>query len=394
MQIKLLTVAGHWSGAEVHTLALAQTLRTRGHDVQIVELGHQRYASREDTGNANIVFLPLDEANSTDVPLQAISTRRWKSLLKNISGDVGILVKGDFNTGTAQLDRAARSTFGVYLTIEHLVFPTSVAEPPRLFGLPRPRLWLYRQRYRHWTRSLGPKLVIGVSEAMRATLISHYGFPARKVRFVQNGVDVERNIRDATARAATRAAWSISPDALVFGSVGRLSPMKNLRMALEAFARLLASDFERALKLVFVGDGPSRAELEAHARKLGVAHDVVFPGFSDRPFDAFCGLDVFVLPSHNEGLSLSMLEAMACECPPVATAVGGAAEVLNDARLGWLVRPGDTEHFFDAMRQAATMNSAALKGMGAAARKRVTTHFNGETQFTRLAEMIEMSAGS
>jgi glycosyltransferase involved in cell wall biosynthesis len=390
MRIRLLTVAGSWSGAEVHTLGLVQTLSQRGHDVALLELGRNRYATHGGSP-VPIIHVPLDDSSCPNSSFDQISTRHWRRMLAEHGADVGILVKGEFNVGTFELDRAARAIFDRFITIEHLVFPAKVP-PAKWLGLPRPQLWLYRQRYRRWIRSKAPSLVIAVSDAVRSTLIDDYGFAAGKIVAVQNGVDVQKFKRTTAARAATRATWGVGAETLVFGSVGRLSPMKNHRMAIEAFARIRAEGPDANCKLVLVGDGPSRKELEdlAHVRK--VASDLLFPGFSDEPQAALSAVDVFVLPSHNEGLSLSMLEAMACECAPIVTAVGGAPEVLNSPDIGWLVRPGDADEFHAAMVAAIAEGSKGIRRVGMNARAHVSQHFNATTQFAKLAEIIEAAA--
>lgn len=388
MRIRILAIPGPWSGAEVHTLLLADALLRRGHDVAILELGQNRYAEHGGSP-VPVVHLPLKGPGTPQLTIDQIGARQWRRMLAGTSADVGILVKGDFNIGTASLEATARAVFGRFITIEHLVFPVAKAARQKWLGVTRPRLWLFRQRLRHWRRARAPSLVIAVSDAVRRTLIGDYGFPSGKVFTVQNGVDLQKFQRTEAARIATRARWGVGAEALIFGSVGRLSPMKNHRMAIEAFARIRSARSNVDCKLVLVGDGPARKELAEFALARGVAEDVLFPGFSSEPQAALSAIDVFVLPSHNEGLSLSMLEAMACECVPIATAVGGAPEVLSQRGIGWLVEPGNIEEFHAAMMAGIESGIEQLRRTGVQARAHVNQHFNAATQFSRLVSLVE-----
>lgn len=392
MRIHLLTAAGPWSGVEVHTVGLADTLLARGHDVAIVELGRRGYWSEQHRrGNIEVIYLPLDERDSPNVPLDEVGCLRWWRLLKGLGGDVGVLVKGHFGVGGWRLDLVARLCFRMYATIEHMNTPL----PQRSQGFhwegtfPSLGLWWYRAALNGWVRSLAPSLVIGVSDAVTSTLATDYHFPARKTVTAHNGVDPSRFQPNMATRRAVRDSLGISYDAFVFGAVGRLSAMKNHKAVVELLPRLLVRVPGRDIRLVLVGDGPLRAELERTARAHGVQERVVFTGFSERPMDMYAAFDIFVMPSLNEGLALTLLEAMACQCVPVATSVGGLPEVLTRPELGWLIRPGDQDAFFNAMAAAATMTGDALDRMGRHARQHVMTHFNAAVQFKKIAELLE-----
>jgi glycosyltransferase involved in cell wall biosynthesis len=228
-----------------------------------------------------------------------------------------------------------------------------------------------------------------VSEAVRSELATGYGFAARKLLTVQNGIDVAAFCRDRDARARIRAGWGIAPDALVLGAVGRLAEMKGYGAAIAAFARVMQELPGADLHLVLAGEGPQRQALENAARAAGIGNRVRFPGFTSAPQEVLSALDVFVMPSLTEGLPLALLEAMACQCVPVATAVGGIPEVLTDPSFGWLVPPGDEHGFAGAMKDAAQTRVAELSAMGQRARARVSERFSAHTQFARVADAIE-----
>jgi D-inositol-3-phosphate glycosyltransferase len=131
--------------------------------------------------------------------------------------------------------------------------------------------------------------------------------------------------------------------------VGNLVEVKDVVSLVEAFARLRAED--ACDRLVIIGGGPLRGDIEARAAGLGVRDRVVFHG--QLPHEELplwmSAADVFVLPSRDEGLGLVLLEAMACGTPCVATAVGGVPEVVDDS-VGVLVAPGDPDALAEGMR--------------------------------------------
>jgi len=130
----------------------------------------------------------------------------------------------------------------------------------------------------------------------------------------------------------------------VVGAVGRLSPEKGIDVLLRAMA--LVPD----ARLVVVGEGPQRPELEALARRLGIAGRVTFAGWADPPWAATWSFDVLAVPSFTEGFGLVVVEAMLAGIPVVATAVGAIPEVVHDQVTGMLVAPGDPSALGAALR--------------------------------------------
>lgn len=136
----------------------------------------------------------------------------------------------------------------------------------------------------------------------------------------------------AAARGALRGPLGLGDDALLIGAVGRLVPIKDLGLLVQAFAEL-APAHPRA-HLVLVGDGVSRGELEAHAARLGIAARVHFLGWRDDLPPVYADLDVVALTSKNEGTPLAIVEAFASGRPVVATAVGGVPDMFTSPANG------------------------------------------------------------
>jgi glycosyltransferase involved in cell wall biosynthesis len=154
-------------------------------------------------------------------------------------------------------------------------------------------------------------------------------------------------IATTAARAQARQALGLPADALVVGSVGNFTAKKDHRTLLEATAR--AASQHGGLRLVLVGSGPLERELRDTTRSLGLTARVAFAGSRDDVAELLPAFDVFALSSRNEGLPISLLEAMAAGVPCVATSVGGVPEVVTDREEGLLVPPEDAVGLAEAL---------------------------------------------
>jgi glycosyltransferase involved in cell wall biosynthesis len=140
--------------------------------------------------------------------------------------------------------------------------------------------------------------------------------------------------------------------------VGRFSRQKNFPLLIRAFAQLRRS---RPARLVILGDGEARPEVEALVRSLGLSGDVDLPGFDLNPFRYMRRASVYVLSSDWEGLPTALIEAMACGAPIVSTdCVGGPREILLDGRFGRIVSRGDAAALAAAL--AATLDEPGDRG--------------------------------
>lgn len=164
--------------------------------------------------------------------------------------------------------------------------------------------------------------VIGVSRPAAKVIAKVSG--RADVKVITNGVDLERfTPRDM---AKSRAGWKLPQDVPIIGAVGRHEEVKGFDILLEAMAAVPSDAV-----LVMAGAGSKTSELEAQARKLGIANRVKFLGFQTNVATLFPAFDVFCLPSRAEGLPLTLLEAQACGVRSVATDVGAVSEALCPA---------------------------------------------------------------
>jgi len=377
----------HWGGTEVHTLRFARTLAERGHAVTIVCLTPETYEAYRPRVDERVTLASIPRPRAGP-----LSFARWLRALPR--WDVCILAKGVFDVGDADLDLAARTRCRTYLTVEHLPgAPNEAKESRRHFGVvPGLGLWWYRERLRRFSRSLGPQKIVCVSDAVGRRLVGDYGFPARKVLTVRNGIDVERFRPDAAMAAEWRRRWGIPPDALIVGAVGRLALMKGYDIALAAFQTLLRRAPGRDVRFVLVGQGSHEHRLREIAQAIVPGGRITFSPFHDRPWEPLGALDVFVMPSRNEGLPLALLEAMACECCSVTSDVGGIPEVLSRPELGWVVPAEDVDAFTAALIEAADRTPEQRAAMGMLARQHVVRNFNAAVQFNALVDVVESLA--
>jgi glycosyltransferase involved in cell wall biosynthesis len=208
--------------------------------------------------------------------------------------------------------------------------------------------------------------VVGVSHGVVDFLAAHEYLPRRKMIVIPNGVEPAL-LDDPPARAAARSRLDLPPFYPLLGCVGRLEPQKGHTYLLQAMPSILAA--RPTAGLVIAGDGPLRDDLEAEARRLGIAERVLFAGFHHDVPALLAALDLFVLPSLWEGLSKALLEAMAVACPIVASRAVGVTEVLRDGEEGILVPMRDVAALAGAVVRA--VDDPGLAGrLGRAARRR------------------------
>lgn len=215
------------------------------------------------------------------------------------------------------------------------------------------------------------------------------GVEPSRVRQLYNGVDVETfrpSCRDSHAGTGCRVGTGTEPSTVTLGTVGRLDPIKNHAVLLRAFAGL--DPHGRDLRLVIVGDGPLRATLEALARSLEIHQRVTFTGNRDDIPDLLRAVDLFVLPSINEGISNTILEAMASGLPVVASNVGGNPELVVDGVTGRLYDPTNADALATALLSYVT-EAGMRRVHGEAGRARVLQIFSLEAMVQRYQALYD-----
>jgi len=244
---------------------------------------------------------------------------------------------------------------------------------------------------------------VPMSRDIAEWLVRAVGVEPGRIRQLYSGVDTERFSPPPATRSgvdpreAGRGALNpgfFPPGALVVGTVGRLDPVKNQASLLQALATIRRNrpDLVRPLRLVIAGDGPLRRSLELAAADLGIADAVWFAGArSDAP-DILRAFDVFVLPSLNEGISNTILEAMASGLPVVAGRTGGNPELVQDGDTGALYdvgAAGELERTILAYLTNPTLRTAH----GEAGRARVVQNFGLTAMVQRYLDLYDELLG-
>ncbi len=191
---------------------------------------------------------------------------------------------------------------------------------------------------------------VTVSRELREWLRHEIGVPERRIETIYNGVDTARFSPVGEGRSTLPPGFA-PPGSIVIGTLGRFEAVKNQNALAVAFAKVLERrpEMRARLRLVMIGDGTERESIEASLSGHNLMDLVWLPGFRDDTPVLYRAFDIFVLPSLREGISNTLLEAMASGRPVIATRVGGNPEIVTDGRAGRLVAPGDTDSLAEAM---------------------------------------------
>ena len=256
---------------------------------------------------------------------------------------------------------------------------------PLIYGAPAARLASARaihtkhgknpgSRAHRYLRRAAAQLVhafVAVSDTTEAQARAQSDAPLDRLTTIPNGIRLDRYAPDAAARAQIRAELGLG-DAFVVGTVGRMDTYKNQALLVRAMAPLLSD----AVRLVLVGDGDHRAQVEEVIHELPDPSRVVVAGRRGDVPRVIQAFDVFALPSRSEGLPLVVPEGMAAALPIVATSVGGLPSVVDHMHTGFLV---DVDE--DQLRAALSMlvnDPARAREMGARARQVALARYSHE----------------
>lgn len=365
LRIEMVAPSLAAGGMEVVILDLVEALSARGHHVGVtclVEEGALAGRFRDRGVRVEVVETPGTRT--------IVWPGRLKDWLKHEQVDVVHTHSGAWHKGA----RAARMAGvpGVIHTVHGLV---PHMEP--WFGVALRRL------AGEWTDH-----VVVVSSPLTEFLTDVCGLSRSRVSHIANGIDVARFTPDPKEPPPI---WPDLGSGIAIGSVARLALEKNQALLLEAFARI-ADEVPKA-HLVVMGEGPERQALEARADRLGIRHRVHLPGFSSATDLIYPQFDIFTLTSNAEGTSISLLEAMACGRPIIATAVGGNPEILGHGEAGVLVPSRDPAALAAGLRRL--LGDAKLREtIAARGRERVLASYSREAMATKYEELYYAARGS
>ena len=231
---------------------------------------------------------------------------------------------------------------------------------------------------------------VALSAHIEEYLVARVGIARERIARICNGVDCERFAPAVEARTGFPHVPFRDPRLVLVGTVGRLEAVKDQLMLAQAFVDALraeprARDF---LRLAIVGDGTLRPAIEALLAQHGAADLAWLPGARADVPAWLPALDIFALPSRAEGISNTILEAMACGVPVVATRVGGNPELVADGETGMLVPPADSAPTCAALLALAN-DTPRRRRMSRAARARAVREFALPEMTRRYADVYE-----
>jgi len=241
-------------------------------------------------------------------------------------------------------------------------------------------------RRHQWMRRVYSPFVqryVALSQDLGGYLTDRVGIAPQRIAQIYNGVDTIRFAPAPRGADGLRVRPPIAgcpftdPGLWLVGTVGRMQTVKDQTLLARAFVRalVLAPALRARLRLALVGEGPLRAQAQGILAEGGAADLAWLPGERADVPAVMRGLDLFVLPSQAEGISNTILEAMACACPVLATRVGGNAELVQAGTTGELVPAGDVEAMAQALVALASDPARAAR-LGQAGRARVEQSFS------------------
>lgn len=368
MRLAFVTGSLVHGGAERHTITLVNRLAERGHEC------HAAYVKDDPSQLARL---------SGAASVRCLDARRFL--------DIGSI--GEFSRQLAQLRPSVVVAANAYalmnasLALRRSGVPAPLVVTFHTTLLPDAKEWLKMLAYRpfFWRA----ERLVFVCEAQARHWLARSVF-ARSHQVIYNGVDVEHwQPRSPEESATLRRVLGIAPRDYVVGMCAVFRPEKNHLQLVEAIARLRRRGI--AARALLIGDGAMRGAIEARARALGIAGEVMVTGFQQdvRPLLGAC--DAVALCSQSvETFSLAALEAMALGRPVVHSQIGGAAEMIRPGHEGYLFPAGDTPMLVEKL--AALADGRERARMGAIARETVRARFAERDMIDRYESLLQETA--
>jgi glycosyltransferase involved in cell wall biosynthesis len=231
--------------------------------------------------------------------------------------------------------------------------------------------------------------IVTLSPALKADLVGMGIAGPEKIDVVPLGMNLDPLLGCSARREELRSELGILSGQPLIGIVGRLVPIKNHRLFLEAARSMV--DSGNPAHFALVGDGELRDSLQMLAGEMGIASRVHFLGWKQDMGPVYAALDLLALTSDNEGTPVAVIEAMAAGVPVVATAVGGVPDVVRDGATGWLVPPGDAPALCRAWLDALHRDER-VEEIIARARREVVERFGREQMISTMADLYRRLA--
>jgi len=249
------------------------------------------------------------------------------------------------------------------------------------------RFYPERKSWKRWIfnplLALGVDCLVSISEATSQAMATYDHFPLRRIKVIHNGIDCS-SMAPGTDKKIKRRELGLKESCHLIGTAGRLNTIKNMAMMIRGLKLVLQKVPETYL--VIAGQGEEREKLEILAAELEVADYVKFIGLRFDLPEIYPLFDVFLLTSFTEGISVTLLEAMASGVPSVVTDVGGNREIVLEGQTGFLV-PVDADAQFAQKIVELLQGPEQAQQMGNVGRQRVHNDFSVETMLARYQQM-------
>jgi glycosyltransferase involved in cell wall biosynthesis len=378
-----VTNAFSYGGSEKHLLELLSRLEDGNVQSVVLCTDSDPFTERLKEGCRSSVAIRSEKSLK--------SVRDWLRVFREIKPDVVVLVYGTIWMLPWIAAVAVRLAGIQKLYAIHHLMPLPPREP-RILEIKSPLDVLRRVFGRRVRRILSARVppnlcnkTICVSDAVRDSLIQQYGFPARKMLTIHNGVSSREFTPDRSDAISIRTKLEIRFDEFVLVCTARLSAEKGIDILLSAMSQIIQKD--PSCKCIIVGEGALKEKLLEQVKSLGLRRHVFLEGFHADVRPYLCAADVFALTSHVEGLPFSVLEAMACGLPCVVTNVGGNAEAVAHNVNGLVVNPGSVEEVVQAIIYLLTHPQERAR-MADASRSRAYQEFDIEARMADIKRLI------
>ncbi|NQT32572.1 MAG: glycosyltransferase family 4 protein [Candidatus Omnitrophica bacterium] len=349
MKILLLTTHLNTGGIGVYTVGLARYLKKEGIDVTVSSSGGDLEGILAEEG---VPFVRTDIKTKSE-----FGPKVWKALPRLNK----LITEGSFDlvhaqTRVAQVlsDFSCRTTGVPFVSTCHGFF-----------------------KHKRLSRKVFPcwgEKVIAISESVSRHLTEDFGVPFEKIAMIHNGIELDKYVELSQEKDPLLMQEISLPEGVtVIGSIGRLSSVKGFEYLVAAFERVLHENTNVAL--LIIGEGPEKDALERQIKKSGIEGKTFLIPESTQLKKHLSLFDIFCLPSVNEGLGLSIMEAMAAGRACIASEVGGLPELITDNVTGVLVPPGKPYALSRAILNLAG-DPDLRQRLGAAAREKALKSFS------------------
>ncbi|TRZ94274.1 glycosyltransferase family 1 protein [bacterium] len=347
--MNILFIANHLNvgGISSYLFTLSSGLKNKGHNVYLASSGGDGMDKFRKAGIAHI-WVPLRTKNEISVKI-ILSFFKLSAQLKKLNIDLL-----HSNSRTTQV---LGNLLSRYQGVPHIF---------TCHGFFKPKL--SRRLFPCWGEG-----VIAISQQVKEHLIFDFKLSELKINVINNGIDTG-NFGDFSAREKMRKALGVNDSPLV-GIIARLSDVKGHSYLIQAMQTVIKS-FSSA-KLLIVGEGKMKPALVKEVNDLGIKDNVLFLAEAENTKDVLAAMDIFVMPSLQEGLGLALMEAMAQGLAVVGSAVGGIKSLIQDKVNGLLVEPADQAGLAGVIIKLLG-DSLMRRDLGEQARKFIMHNFSKE----------------